>query len=118
MQNAPRLTIVALMLLVPGTARADSTEFQTVVGTVEKFEKETLTVTAGEKPKKTVELKVTGTSKFHLLVPQVRSGKTVLTQRAAEASDLAAGQHIAVIFTLAEKDNVLLTAVIKAMEKK
>ena len=118
MRNTLRPMIVVLALFLLGTARAESSDFLTAVGTVEKFEKDTLTISTGDKPKKTVTLNVTGTSKFPLLAPQVRSGKTVITQRAAETSDLTAGQSIAVIYTVADKDNVLLTAVIKAVEKK
>jgi hypothetical protein len=107
---------IVLLLNRPATA-ADAPDFLTAVGHVKKFENNTLTVNVGEKSTKSVELSVTGTSKFHLLAPQNRAGKTVITQRSAETSDLAAGQSIAVIYTTADKDNVLLTAVIKAVEK-
>lgn len=118
MQATRQPLVVMLVIFLLGTAHAESPDFSTVVGTVDKFEKETLTITTGDKPKKSVQLKVTGTSKFHLLSPQVRSGKTVITQRSAETSDLVDGQSIAVIYTVADKENVLLTAVIKAVEKK
>ena len=116
--NRYALTVVlSLFLFGPSLAYADSPDFLTVVGKVEKFEKDTLKVSMGDKSKKTLELKVTGTSKFHLLAPQVRAEKTVITQRSAETTDLAPGQTIAVIYTVADKENVLLTAVIKAVEK-
>ena len=73
------------------------------------LEKGRLTISIGDKSKKTVELKVTGTSKFHLMSPQVRAGKTVITQRSAETSDLTPGQSIAVIYTVVNKENVVLT---------
>jgi len=117
MQLRPRFIVLVILLLGASLAQAQSADFLTVVGHVEKFEKDTLKVTLGDKVKKTLELTVTGTSKFHLLAPQVRSGKTVITQRSAETSDLAPGQSIAVIYTVADKDNVLLTAVIKPVEK-
>lgn len=119
MQSTLRSLIVVLMVFLMGTTltHAESSDFSTVVGTVDKFEKETLTIITGDKLKKSVQLNVTGTSKFHLLAPQVRSGKTVITQRSAEASDLVAGQFIAVIYTVADKENVLLTAVIKVVDK-
>jgi hypothetical protein len=98
--------------------QAASPDFVTAVGSVEKLEKDTLRINAGDKTKKTVELKVTGTSNFFLLSPQVRAGKTIVTQRSVQASDLAAGQAIAVIYTVAGKENVLLTAVIRPLEKK
>ena len=119
MQSTLRPVIVVLMVFLMGTTltHAESPDFSTVVGTVDKFEKETLTIITGDKLKKSVQLNVTGTSNFHLLAPQVRSGKTVITQRSAEASDLVAGQFIAVIYTVADKENVLLTAVIKVVDK-
>ena len=107
------LTLCVLELPVVG---ADS-DFSTVVGTVSKFEKVTLTIQTSDKPVKKVDLNVTGTSRFHLLSPQVRSGKTVITQRTAETTDLTPGQTIAVIYTLADKEPVLLTAVIKAADQ-
>ena len=119
MPSTLRPLIVVLMVFLMGTTltHAESSDFSTVVGTVDKCEKETLTIITGDKLNKSVQLNVTGTSKFHLLAPQVRSGKTVITQRSAEASDLVAGQFIAVIYTVADKENVLLTAVIKVVDK-
>ena len=49
--------------------------------------------------------------------PQVRSGKTVITQRTAEATDLTKGQSIAVIYAEAAKEYILLNAVLKPVEK-
>ena len=113
-------TILTILVFVLATSVsfADSLDFSTATGTVEKFEKDTLTVLLGEKSKKTIEFKVTGTTKLHLLAPQVRGGKTVATQRSAETTDLVNGQPIAVIYTVIEKENVLLTAVVKSLEKK
>jgi hypothetical protein len=105
-----------VLLIAASLAQAEMPIFSTIIGSVEKFDKDTLTVTMNEKSKKTVELKVAGTSKFHLLAPQLRGAKTVITQRSAETTDLAAGQSIAVIYTVADKENVLLTAVIKPAE--
>src|SRR5262249_23507879 len=103
------LLVLVTCLLLTSMAHADPPDFSSAVGTVGKFEKEGLTINAGDKSKKTLELKVTGTSKFHLMSPQVRSGKTVITQRSAETSDLTPGQSIAVIYTVVDKENVLLT---------
>ena len=121
-QHARKILILGVASLLVGAfgalpARADGPDFSTVIGSVEKFEQDTLKIKLADKVRKTIELKVTGTSKFHLLAPQVRTGKTVITQRAAEATDLAPGQPIAAIYTEADKENVLLTAVIKAVEK-
>jgi hypothetical protein len=110
--------VLTLCLLHLSAVHAESADFSTVVGTVVKFDSDTLTIQTTDKPVKKVALSVTGTSRFHLLSPQVRAGKTVITQRSAEASDLTPGQSIAVIYTLADKEPILLTAVIKAMEDK
>ena len=111
------LTVLATCLLMTFVACAEPPDFVTAVGTVGKFEKDTLTISTGDKPKKTLEFKVTGTSKFHLMAPQVRAGKTVITQRSAEATDLTSGQSIAVIYAVVDKENILLTAVTKTVEK-
>lgn len=109
--------VLTACLAAPSFAFAEAPDFLTIIGTVDKFEKETLTISTGDKTRKTVELKVTGTSKFHLMSPQVRSGKTVITQRSAETTDLTPGQSIAVIYAVVDKENVLLTAVTKGVEK-
>jgi hypothetical protein len=87
-------------------------------GVVDKADKEALTVKprgADGKFQKTIVLKVTGTSKVTVLTPQKRGDKTVLTQRDAEAKDLATGQHVAVIYAEAGKEGmVLLSAVVQA----
>ena len=112
------VSITAVTLLVLGSlAQADSSDLDTALGTVEKFDKESVTITLSDKPKKSIELKITGTSNFTLFAPQVRSGKTIITQRKAEASDLNKGQPIAVIYAGADKENVLLNAVLKPIEK-
>ena len=111
-------SLFAVAFLLLGTlALADSTDFDTAVGTVEKFDKESVTITLADKPKKSIELKITGTSNFTLFAPQVRSGKTVITQRKAEATDLGKGQYIAIIYAEADKEYVLLNAVLKQIEK-
>jgi|SRR5262245_13507610 len=110
--------LVAMCLSCLPATGADAGDLSTAVGTVAKVEKETLTVRTSDKPVKSLNLTLTGTSRFHLVSPQTRSGKTVLTQRSAEATDLSPGQEIAVIYTAADKDSVLLTAVIKAADDK
>ena len=110
--------LVLVVCLTATFSRAESPALSTATGTVEKAEKEPVAIHIGEKPGKTLRLKITGTSRFTLLSPQVRDGKTVLTQRTAEASDLAAGQSIAAIYTMADKETVLLHAVITALEAK
>lgn len=87
-------------------------------GVVDKADKDALTVKprgADGKFQKAIVLKLTGTSKVTVLAPQKRGDKTVLTQRDADAKDLAAGQHVAVIYADAGKDGpVLLSAVVQA----
>ena len=109
--------ITVTVLLVGSLAHADSPDFDTATGTVEKFDKESVTITLAAKAKKSIELKITGTSNFSLFAPQVRSGKTVITQRKAEATDLTKGQSIAVIYAEVDKEYVLLNAVMKHVEK-
>lgn len=109
--------IAVTFLLLGSLAHADSTDFDTAVGTVEKFDKESVTINLADTPKKSIELKITGTSNFTIFAPQVRSGKTVITQRKAEATDLAKGQFVAVIYAEADKEFVLLNAVLKPIEK-
>ncbi len=105
-----------LFLLVGSVAHGSSTDVDTAIGTVEKFDKESVIITLTEKPKKSLELKITGTSNFALFAPQVRSGKTVMTQRKVEGTDLAKGQFIAVIYAHADKENILLNAVLKPVD--
>ena len=119
MSSVIRPLVVALAVLIVGVsvARAEHGALLTAVGTVAQFEKDTLTIVPADKAKR-LDLKVTGTSNIFLLTPQVRSGKTVLTQRSVTTSDLAAGQSVAVIYSTADKESVLLTAVIKPAENK
>ena len=111
-------SLIAVTILVLGSlAHAESPDFATAVGTVEKFDKDSVTITLADKAKKSFDLKITGTSNFSLFAPQVRSGKTVITQRKAEATDLAKGQSIAIIYADADKEYILLNAVLKPVEK-
>ena len=117
--NKILMPLLALALCLSTTlAYAESPALSTASGKVEKVEKETIAIHTGDKPGKTVKLTITGTSRFTLLSPQVRDGKTILTQRSAELSDLTPGQAIAIIYTSADKDTVLLHAVITATEPK
>ena len=113
-----RSLLVVTILVLGSFAHAELPDFATAVGTVEKFDKDSVTITLADKAKKSVDLKITGTSNFSLFAPQVRSGKMVITQRNAEATELAKGQSIAVIYAEADKEYVLLNAVMKPVEKK
>lgn len=105
----------ALGLTAAFAAGQDAAPLLTAHGTVEKADKDALTVRprgADGKFQKGVSLKVTGTSKVTVLTPQTRDGKVVFTQREAAAQDLAPGQAVAVIYAEAGKDGpVLLSAV-------
>ena len=109
--------ILAMIFAFGSLARAEPSDFVTAVGTVDKFDKESVTITLTDKSKKSFDLRITGTSHFSLFAPQLRAGKTVITQRKAEAIDLAKGQPIAVIFAEADKEYILLNAVMKPVEK-
>ncbi len=110
-----RALVLAAAFGLATLASAQDAPLLTASGTVEKADKETLTVRprgADGKFQKSLALKVTGTSKVAVLSPQKREGKVVLTQREAAAQDLAPGQAVAVIYSEAGKDGtVLLSAV-------
>ena len=112
----------ALGLTVSLAAAQDAAPLLTAHGTVEKADKDALTVkprAADGTFQKAVTLRVTGTSKVAVLAPQVREGKVVLTQQEGAAQDLAPGQPVAVIYAEAGKDGaVLLSAVAHPAGKK
>ena len=90
-------------------------------GTVEKLEKDQLTIRprgADGKFGKNVTLKLTGTSKVTTLSTQKRDKKAVVVQRDTDPKDLAKGQGIAVIYTTVAGDSVLLAAVAQPADGK
>ncbi len=112
--------LVAALVLPPAALAqekkgGEDVGLTSVVGAVEKVDKESLTVQPrgpGGKFQKGVALRLTGTSRVTVLTAQTRDGKVVLTQREAEAKDLKPGQSLAVIYAAAGKDGpVLLSAV-------
>ena len=109
------LALAFALTVVVAAAQDAPAPLLTASGTVEKADKESLTVkprAADGKFQKTLALKVTGTSKVAVLAPQKRDGKVVLTQREGAAQDLVPGQAVAVIYSEAGKDGaVLLSAV-------
>lgn len=109
--------IVITLLCASSLVQADSPGFDTAVGTVDKIDKHSVTITLSDKSKKSIEFKITGTSNFSLFAPQVRSDKTIITQRKAEATDLTKGQFVAIIYAEADKEYVVLSAVMKPMDK-
>ena len=67
---------------------------------------------------KAVSLKLRGTSKVAVVSVQVRNDKPVLVQREADAKDLEPNQAIAVIYTLVDKEAVMLSAVVQPTTEK
>ena len=113
-----RLFLLGVMFFATGsTVGAEPPDFVAVVGTVEKCDKELVTITLADKAKKAVDLKITGTSNFFIIAKQLRAGKAVLAQRKAKAADLAKGQAIAAIYAEADKEFILLNAVIRPVVK-
>ncbi len=93
---------VLLVLAWPTAALAQSNPGLAVAqGTVEKAGRDTLTLkprSASGQFEKNLTLRLTGTSRLTVLVPQKRGGKVVLTQQEAEAKALQPGQVLAVIY--------------------
>jgi nitrogen fixation protein FixH len=112
------VVLTALVLLARIASAADEVpRVQTVQGTIEKVDKETLTIKhrpADSKTDKSMTFKLTGTSRFSTLSTQKRGEKIVLVQKDTEVKNLAAKQPIAVIYATNAGDHVLLAAVVQA----
>ena len=110
--------VAAVLVLTHVVFAADQTpRMQTVQGTVEKVEKDTLTIKHQAPESKTemrLTFKLTGTSRFSTLSTQKRGDKIVLVQKDTEAKSLAEKQSIAVIYASNAGDHVLLVAVVHA----
>jgi hypothetical protein len=107
------LAVIAAALFAAAGLAADPPALLTAQGTVDKVDKDTLTVRPrgpDGRFEKAVVLRVTGTSKITTLSPQMRSGKLVVTQKDTDVKDLKAKQTIAVIYCEAPTP-VLLSAV-------
>jgi hypothetical protein len=111
----PFVLFVAFATLVHIVCAAEELpKMQTVHGTIEKIEKESLTISyksGDSKIDKKLTFKLTGTSRFSILSTQKRGDKIVLVQRDAEVKNLAEKQGIAVIYATSAGEHVLLTAV-------
>jgi hypothetical protein len=113
-------TLVALVLAAPCLAADPAPTLLTAQGTLERVEKDTLTIKprgADGKFGKSLVLHLTGTSKVATVIPQTRDGKPVMTQREIEAKDLKPDQAIAVIY-IGGDNPVLLSAVVTAAADK
>lgn len=113
--------VVAALLAGVCLAQGQGPALETARGTVDKFEKDTLTVRprqADGKFGKNLALRVTGTTKVWTLTMQKRAGKLVATQTDTEPKNLQPGQAIAVIYTTAAGGPVLLSAVVQPAAEK
>jgi hypothetical protein len=120
-QLLPFVLLLAVAFLADPCLAADpAPPLMAAHGTVEKVEKDTLTIKprgADGKFGKSLVLHLTGTSKVTTLIPQTREGKAVMTQKETDAKDLKPDQAIAVIYTGGEIP-VLLSAVTTAATDK
>lgn len=119
MLRSHAVAIVFAILLSSQAAFAadEAIHAKTVQGTVEKMEKDALTIkhhTGDKKTDKTITFKLTGTSRFTTLSVQKRSDKIVLVQKDTEAKAIAEKQSIAVIYADNAGDHVLLAAVVQS----
>jgi hypothetical protein len=108
-------------LLLAARSLAADPVVMTAQGTVDKADKDSLTVRprgSDGKFGKSLVLKVTGTTTISTLVPQVRAGKQVLTQNKTDAKDLQPKQAISVIYAQVANENVLLAAVVHPADGK
>lgn len=78
MQLLFAVSMLVCLLGFTGAVAPDDCPLQTVSGTVDKADEASVTLKTG---KKSLTLKVTGTSKVTVLAPQKRGDKVVLTQR-------------------------------------
>jgi hypothetical protein len=93
----------------------------TATGSVDKVEKDTLTIRPrgpGGKFEKNLALNITGTSEITTLTSQKRAGKVVFVQKKTDAKDLQPNQTIAVIYTTGASGSVLLAAVVQPVGDK
>lgn len=113
-------TLACLFLLAAAVA-ADPITLVTAHGTVEKADKDTLTILprgADGRFGKSVTLKLTGTSKITSVTLEKRAGNVVPVQREVDAKDLTAKQPISVIHTGEKEGLVVLAAVVQPASTK
>ncbi len=115
------LSLVTCLLLVGAGWAADTPPaLATAQGTVDKVEKDSVTVRPrgpDGKFEKSVKLRLTGTSKLSLLTTRTQAGRVVLVQKDAAPADLQARQTIAVIYAAGADGPVLLSAVVQPADK-
>jgi hypothetical protein len=114
------LSVLGLWLTA-GLLAAQEPPLVPAQGTIEKADRETLTVRTREPDGrfgKTVVLKLTGTSKVTTLTVTKRGNKPVLTQKDTEPRDLMPRQAIAFVYTTLGDSDVLLTAVVQPLAQR
>jgi hypothetical protein len=116
-----RLLLACLtLLLLAGLCSAADLPLSTASGVVISSNTSKLLVrprNAEGQFEKALALKVTGTSKFAMLVTRKQGAKLVPVQQEASATDLQKNQGVAVIYTNTGSEYVLLTAVAHAARK-
>jgi hypothetical protein len=114
--------LVGLLLAAAGRAAdAPSLPLATASGTVDKVDKDSLTIRPrgpDGKFDKSIVLRLTGTSKIATLTAQKRGSKIVVVQLAADAKDLQPKQNVAAIYTNDADGPVLLSAVVQPAGEK
>jgi guanyl-specific ribonuclease Sa len=106
---------ILLSFAAPSRANDADPVLLTVQGTIDKVEKEALTLKprgVDGKTGKNLVLKLTGASKISMLTMQTRAGKVVIGQKELESEELKPRQVIAAIYRAGSPDQVLLTAVV------
>jgi hypothetical protein len=119
-----RVTLALTLVLIfagLGLAQKDAPVVSATRGTVDKVEKDTLTVRTRKDDGtfgKALTLKVTGTSRISTLTTQTRGKKVVHVQRDTDAKDLQPKQPITLIYTSGPDGDVLLAAVVQPVTEK
>jgi hypothetical protein len=117
-----QVLLCGLAWLVLASGRLPAVEPLSVAqGTVDKVEKEALTVRTREpdgKFGKKLVLKVTGTSRLTTLRVRMQAGKAVPTQTNTELKDVEPKQVISLVYMMVQDTPVLLTAVVQSPDEK
>jgi hypothetical protein len=112
--------VLCLLLTAAGRAADAPLALATAQGTIDKVDKDSLTVRPrgpDGKFDKSVVLRLTGTTKILTLTTQTRAGKMVIVQRDIDAKDLQPKQTVAIIYASGPDGPVLLSAVAQPAEK-
>lgn len=110
---------LGLLLLLLGVAVAADLPIHMAQGTVEKVDKDSVTIQPRVDGKfgKNVVLRLTETSKVTTLSARETGGKQIVVQKSTDPKDLRPKQAIAVTYTTTKEGNILLSAVAQPGEK-